>query len=118
VLIWSAQICNYCRMILLLNIFLSTFSKQQRLMFRQYYWLMYSAFGKSLCTYKRCWEWCPRVSIQAWTRLISFANAFSRSVFRKSLCTYKRCWEWCPWGSVLYNMYNYALYQYWTSTAV
>jgi hypothetical protein len=20
----------------------------------------YSVFGKSLCTYKRCWEWCPQ----------------------------------------------------------
>jgi hypothetical protein len=25
-------------------------------------------FGKSLCTYKRCWKWCPRTSIQAWTK--------------------------------------------------
>jgi len=24
-------------------------------------------FGKSLCTYKSCWKWCPRASIQAWT---------------------------------------------------
>jgi hypothetical protein len=24
----------------------------------------YSAFGKSLCTFKRCWEWCSRASIQ------------------------------------------------------
>ena len=39
----------------------------------------YSAFGKSLCTYKRCWKWCPRASIQAWTRLILFANTFCRS---------------------------------------
>ena len=31
-------------------------------------------FGKSLCTYKRCWKWYPRASIQAWTRLILFAN--------------------------------------------
>jgi hypothetical protein len=23
------------------------------------------AFGKPLCTYKRCWKWCPRTSIQA-----------------------------------------------------
>jgi hypothetical protein len=21
---------------------------------------LYSAFGKSLCTYKSCWKWCPR----------------------------------------------------------
>jgi hypothetical protein len=21
--------------------------------------LLYSTFGKSLCTYKRCWKWCP-----------------------------------------------------------
>jgi hypothetical protein len=25
---------------------------------------LYIAFGKSLCTYKRCWKWCPRASIQ------------------------------------------------------
>jgi hypothetical protein len=36
-------------------------------------------FGKSLCTYKRCWKWCPRASIQACTRLILFANNFCRS---------------------------------------
>jgi hypothetical protein len=41
-------------------------------------WL-YSAFGKSLCTYKSCWKWRPRASIQAWTRLILFANTFCRS---------------------------------------
>jgi hypothetical protein len=29
--------------------------------------LKYSMFGKSLCTYERCWKWCPRASIQAWT---------------------------------------------------
>jgi hypothetical protein len=23
----------------------------------------YSAFGKSLCTYKRCWKWCPRAIV-------------------------------------------------------
>jgi hypothetical protein len=28
-----------------------------------------SAFGKSLCTYKRCWKRCPRASIQDWTSL-------------------------------------------------
>jgi hypothetical protein len=39
----------------------------------------YSAFGKSLCTYKRCWKWCPRASIQGLTRLILFANTFCRS---------------------------------------
>jgi Pyruvate/2-oxoacid:ferredoxin oxidoreductase delta subunit len=27
-----------------------------------------SAFGNSLCVYKRCWKWCPRASIQAWTK--------------------------------------------------
>jgi hypothetical protein len=37
------------------------------------------AFGNSLCTYESCWKWCPRTSIQAWTRLILFANNFSRS---------------------------------------
>jgi hypothetical protein len=62
--------------------------------------LLYSAFGKSLCTYKRCWKWCPRGSIQTWTRLILFANTFCRSAFGKSLCTYKRCWKWCPRGSI------------------
>jgi hypothetical protein len=62
--------------------------------------LLYSAFGKSLCTYKRCWKWCPRASIQAWTRLILFANTFCRSAFGKSLCTYKSCWKWCPRASV------------------
>jgi hypothetical protein len=36
-------------------------------------------FGKSLCTYRRFWKWCPRTSIQAWTPLILFANTFCRS---------------------------------------
>jgi hypothetical protein len=57
--------------------------------------LFYSAFGKSMCTYKRCWKWCPRACIQAWTRLILFANTFCTSAFGKSLWTYKRCWKWC-----------------------
>jgi hypothetical protein len=39
----------------------------------------YNAFGKSLCTYKRCWKWCPQASIQTWTRLIIFANTFCGS---------------------------------------
>jgi hypothetical protein len=26
-----------------------------------------------------CWKWCPRASVQAWTRLILFANTFFRS---------------------------------------
>jgi hypothetical protein len=59
-----------------------------------------SAFGKSLCTYKTCWKWCPRASIQAWTRLILFANTFCRSAFGKSLCTYKTCCKWCPRASI------------------
>jgi hypothetical protein len=59
-----------------------------------------SAFGKSLCTYKKCWKWCPRLSIPAWTRLILFANIFCRSAFWKLLCTYKRCWKWRPWASI------------------
>jgi hypothetical protein len=42
--------------------------------------LIYIAFGKSLCTYKRCWKWCTRASIQARTRLFLFANTFYRSV--------------------------------------
>jgi hypothetical protein len=50
-------------------------------------WSLYTAFGKSLCAYKRCWKWCPRASIQAWNRLILFANTFCRSAFGKSLCT-------------------------------
>jgi hypothetical protein len=61
---------------------------------------MYSAFGKSLCAYKRCWKWCPRASIQAWTHLILFANTFCRSAFGKSLCTYKRCCKGCPRASI------------------
>jgi hypothetical protein len=39
----------------------------------------HSAFGKSLCTYKRCWKLCQRVSIQTWTRVILFSNTFCRS---------------------------------------
>jgi hypothetical protein len=62
---------------------------------------MYSAFGKSLCTYKRCWKWCPRVSILAWTHLILFANTFCRSEFGNLLCIYKRCWKWCPRAFIL-----------------
>jgi hypothetical protein len=50
---------------------------------------LYSAFGKSLWTYKRCWKWCLRARIQAWTRFIWFTNTFCRFVFGKSLCTYK-----------------------------
>jgi hypothetical protein len=61
---------------------------------------MYSAFGKSLCTYKSCWKWRPRASIQAWICLILFANIFCRSAFGKSLCTYKRCWKWGPRASI------------------
>jgi hypothetical protein len=61
---------------------------------------IYSAFGKSLYTYIRCWKWCPRASIQDWTRLILFTNTFCRSAFGKSLCTYKRCWKWCPRASI------------------
>jgi hypothetical protein len=61
---------------------------------------MYSAFGKSLCTYKRCWKWCPRASIQACIRLILFANTFCRSAFGKSLCTNKMCWNWCLRASI------------------
>jgi hypothetical protein len=55
---------------------------------------------ESLYTYTRCWKWCPRASIQSWTRLILFANSFCRSAFGKSLCTYKTCWKWCPWASI------------------
>jgi hypothetical protein len=40
---------------------------------------LHSTFGKSLCTYKRRWKWCPRASMQAWTRLILFADTFYRS---------------------------------------
>ena len=43
------------------------------------YIYIYSAFGKSLYTYKRCLKWCPRASIQAWPRLILFADTFYRS---------------------------------------
>jgi hypothetical protein len=62
--------------------------------------VLYSAFGKSLCTYKRWWKWCQRASIQAWTRLILFANNFCRSAFGKSVCTYKRLWKWCQRASI------------------
>jgi hypothetical protein len=31
---------------------------------RVFLMLKYSAFGKSLYTYKRCWKWCPRASIK------------------------------------------------------
>jgi hypothetical protein len=69
--------------------------------------LLYIAFGNSLCSYKRCWKRCPRVSIQAWTCLILFANPFCRSAFRKSLCTCKRCWKWCPQASILTTKSTY-----------
>jgi hypothetical protein len=36
------------------------------------------AFGKLLCTYKRCWTWRPRASIQAWTHMILFTNTFCK----------------------------------------
>jgi hypothetical protein len=57
-------------------------------------------YGKSLCTYESCWKWCPRASIQVWTRLILFAKTFCRSAFGKSLCTCKRCWNWCLRASI------------------
>jgi hypothetical protein len=44
---------------------------------------------------KSCWKWCPRASVQTWTRLILFANTFCRPAFGKSMCTHKRCWKWC-----------------------
>jgi hypothetical protein len=40
---------------------------------------LYSTFGKSPCTYKRCWKWCPRALIQAWNYLTLFAKTFCRS---------------------------------------
>jgi hypothetical protein len=49
---------------------------------------------------QNCWKWCPRASIQGWTRLILFTNLFCRSAFGKSLCTYKRCCKWSPRTSV------------------
>jgi hypothetical protein len=60
----------------------------------------YSAFGKPLWLYNRCWTWCPRASTQTWISLIFFGNTFCRSAFEKSLCTYKRCWTWCSRASV------------------
>jgi hypothetical protein len=44
----------------------------------------HSALGKSLCTYKRYWKWCPRASVQAWTRLILIADTFCRSACEMS----------------------------------
>jgi hypothetical protein len=55
---------------------------------------LYSAFGKSLCTYKRFWKWCPWASIQAWARLILFAHTLCRSAIGRSLYAYKRCWKY------------------------
>jgi hypothetical protein len=46
---------------------------------------VYSAFGKSLCTYKRCWRWCPWVFIQVRTCLILFANTFCISACKMLL---------------------------------
>jgi len=40
---------------------------------------VYREFRKLLCSYKRCWKWCPRAYIRVWTRLILFANTFCRS---------------------------------------
>ena len=41
--------------------------------------VLYSVFGKSLRTSKRCWKWFPPASIQAWTRSIEseMSNNFS-----------------------------------------
>jgi hypothetical protein len=61
---------------------------------------LYSAFGKSLYSYKRCWKWCPRASIQTCSHLILFANTLCRYAFGKSLCTYNSCWKWCPRASI------------------
>jgi hypothetical protein len=33
---------------------------------------IYSAFGKSLCTYKRCWKWCPRtIASKDWIKQLT-----------------------------------------------
>jgi hypothetical protein len=61
---------------------------------------LHSVFGNSLCFYKSCWKWWLRASIQAWTRLILFANTFCIYAFGNSLCTYKSCWKWCPLASI------------------
>jgi hypothetical protein len=58
----------------------------------------YTVRSESCCAL--CWKWCSGASIQAWTRLILFANTFCRFAFEKSLCTYKRCWKWCPRASI------------------
>jgi hypothetical protein len=55
------------------------YQKYQKKLYCISYYAFYRDFGKSLCIYKRCWEWCPRASVQAWTRLILFANTFCRS---------------------------------------
>jgi hypothetical protein len=57
----------------------------------------YTVLSESRCAvYRRCWKWCPRASIQAWTRLISFANTFCESVCEMFLMQFlliKRAWS-------------------------
>jgi hypothetical protein len=76
------QIVRPCRLVLDYNRHGINISEERRFELRcggRPKYRKYSAFGMSLCTYKRCWKWCPRASIQAWTPLILFANTFCRS---------------------------------------
>jgi hypothetical protein len=60
----------------------------------------YSAFGKSLCTYKWCWKLWPWESIQAWTRSISSSKSTNcialrfrcfRGIFQQIALALNRC---------------------------
>jgi hypothetical protein len=64
----------------------------------------YSAFGKSLCTYKRCWKWCPRASIQAWTGLTKITySTLSLRLFEHTVL----CFPACCIASELYTLLTY-----------
>jgi hypothetical protein len=53
-----------------------------------------SAFGKSLCTYKSCWKWCPRASIQAWTKA-TYRSRSAQRLSERTVYVYNTCKRRC-----------------------
>jgi hypothetical protein len=104
--------------------------------------MYYSVIIKSLCAYTRCWKWCPRASIQAWTHLVLFSNSTNCITIRYRVflgifqqiapalnrciyCLLNRCIQQENYISQLKEsqwvkseLNNYALYRYCTSTTV
>jgi hypothetical protein len=67
---------------------------------------LYNAFGMSLCTYKSCWKWCPRASIQVWTCLILFAITFCRSAFMWEGVQFSRTPLWAVARPIFFSCAN------------